>query len=487
MAGLLDMLGGFQDDPRRKLMQLPDPQLMGLLSQGSGMFNPEPMTPQPMEVGSFQPRGQMVQPNTNGWAPNAPMPGTPNPDLPAPGAVEAANTVPMPPVRPQGLGILGGGSQPPMPPERPANLGTPAPATPAPAAQAPQAGQSGLDKLGDVLGGLYGKGGPGDSLIALGAGLASGPNWGAGLMKGMSMVNANALTADKRALERAQAQQKLLGISGGMETLRKTYPGLTDAQYASLAQNPQVMLEASKRLGGADVFRPVTDPAERARLGIDPNDKSPYQIDRDGKLSAVGTPQNNVNVNTASDPVLKGLGDQVIEGRKNAATAVETIRSIHAQRDALGAPGGIFSGFGADAKLNLARAGAMFGITDPAKVANTEVFRAEAGNAVLSSIKALGANPSNTDRDYIEKVKGGNITLNQESMQQLLDLQEKYARESIAKHNELAGKMIKSIPGLSGVAGALSIEDPPQYTPKQQPAPAQGQKPVKPTSWRIVQ
>lgn len=496
MVGLLDILGfgrGGMDE--NGTFRLQDPAMLGLLNQQ------EPQGAQmPFGILSGMSGNGPAMPLSQSFGLNgANMPSMQPQDLPAPGAspVSGPAMPPMPPQRPEGLGFNEPaqvrGFVPPMPPERPANLPAPsaAPAGPAPSAPAstPAKDEPGfLSKFGDAIGSIYGKGGPGDSLIALGAGLASGPNWGSGLMKGMAMVNANALTADKKALERAQAQQKLLGLKGSIDLLRKTYPGQTDEQYAAMAQNPSIVSEAAKRLGGADTFRPVTDPQERARLGIDANDRSPYQIDREGKLSAVGTPQNNVNVNTAANPVLTGLGDQVVKGRETASAAGNAIQSIHEQRNALNSEGGIYSGFGAERRLDLARAGALFGLTDPKKIENTQAFSSNAAETVLSSIKSLGANPSNADREYLEKVKGGNIALEETTIRKMLDIQERYARQAIEKHNALAGQMVKSVPGLESVSGALTIPMPPEYVPPQPRAPgAPSQQPANRPSWRFVQ
>lgn len=259
MVGLLDILGfgrGGMDE--NGTFRLQDPAMLGLLNQQapqgaqmpfgilSGMAGNGPAMPLSQSFG------------LNG----ANMPSMQPQDLPAPGAspVSGPAMPPMPPQRPEGLGFnepaQAQGFVPPMPPERPANLPAPsaAPAGPAPSAPAstPAKDEPGfLSKLGTLAGSIYGQGGPGDSLIALGAGLASGPNWGSGLMKGMAMVNANALTADKKALEREQARLKLLGLSGSVETLKKAFPGRSDAEYASWAQQPQIIQEALKRTEGA--------------------------------------------------------------------------------------------------------------------------------------------------------------------------------------------------------------------------------------------
>ncbi len=194
ILGLLGLLGQQQQSP-----QIP----MGLLSGN-------PMTPSPMEPQTFQ-MGANVQPSTQGWT-QQPM----QPDMPALGAVAAGPLAmpPMPPERPAGLGFNRPVPEAPAPSPAPAMAAPGTPATPS----APAQGGGFFDKLGTLAGSIYGGGkNPGDNLIALGAGLASGPNWGQGLMKGMSMVNANALTAKKTEEE----QKRTAGMLTMAEAMSK--------------------------------------------------------------------------------------------------------------------------------------------------------------------------------------------------------------------------------------------------------------------------
>ena len=232
MVGLLDILGfgrGGMDE--NGTFRLQDPAMLGLLTQQ------EPQGAQmPFGILSGMSGNSPAMPLSQSFGLNgANMPSMQPQDLPAPGASPVSDPAmpPMPPQRPEGLGFnnptQAQGFVPPMPPERPANLPAPsaAPAGPAPSAPAstPAKDEPGfLSKFGDAIGSIYGKGGPGDSLIALGAGLASGPNWGSGLMKGMAMVNANALTAKKKEEEQRKSAgqvmlaQHISSQSGGRVT-----------------------------------------------------------------------------------------------------------------------------------------------------------------------------------------------------------------------------------------------------------------------------
>lgn len=200
-------------------------------------------------------------------------------------------------------------------------------------------------------------------------------------------------------------------------------------------------------------FRPVTDPAERRSMGIQDTDRRAYQIGPDGRLQAVqDTPNTQVttSVNTATNPLVEGYSRQFTEQRERAAAAADTIRTLHQARAQLDEPGGVISGAFAQGRLDAARVGALFGITDERVITNTESFRAAIGQSVLSSIRALGTNPSNTDREYIERVAAGNIALGEQSIRRVLDIQERYARQAIERYNQTFGQVSDELGRVQG-------------------------------------
>ena len=131
------------------------------------------------------------------------------------------------------------------------------------------------------------------------------------------------------------------------------------------------------------------------------------------------------------------------------------------------------TGFGSSKRLDFARAGAALGITDPKVIANTESFRSAIGSTVLAQAKALGANPTNTDRDYIEKVQAGQIELNEDTIRRMLDINERMARDSISRYNTTADKVLSDLeknpnvdPTAMGIVRTLGrINEPEQYRP----------------------
>jgi hypothetical protein len=182
-------------------------------------------------------------------------------------------------------------------------------------------------------------------------------------------------------------------------------------------------------------------------------------VDQKIAIAAAAKPETTIN-NTVS-PILKGVGDRFNETMDKARGSVTQIQGIHEARKALDE--GAITGAGADPKLFLSKAAGLFGV--PSKMAeNTEVLRAAVGNSVLEKAKTLGANPSNADRDYIEKVSGGSIALEEGSMRRLLDMQEKWAREAIKRANDDGSKVLAAQPKeLAAVSGLLRVEEPGTY------------------------
>jgi hypothetical protein len=214
----------------------------------------------------------------------------------------------------------------------------------------------------------------------------------------------------------------------------------------------------TKAAGGG--FKPLVDPAERAAHGIPADDKRPYQVGPGNKL--INPPaETRVSMNTVANPIIEGVGKQFVESRKAADTAVTGIQQIHDARRALDQ--GAITGAGADFKTTMQKVGGLIGLSTE-QAANTEVFRAAVGNGVLSHIKALGANPSNADREYIEKVMGGQIQLEEKSLRKILDIQEKYSRQSIKNFNRDSERITKANPdAYKSIEGLMNIQEPGEY------------------------
>ena len=101
---------------------------------------------------------------------------------------------------------------------------------------------------------------------------------------------------------------------------------------------------------------------------------------------------------------------------------------------------GAITGLGADFKLNLARALNVVGANNNEIIKNTEQLVANRGQIVLDSIKAsgLGAGQGFTDKDrqFLEKVKGGTIELNSNTLRELARIEKSVAQSAIDTWNK---------------------------------------------------
>ena len=133
---------------------------------------------------------------------------------------------------------------------------------------------------------------------------------------------------------------------------------------------------------------------------------------------------NNLVVNTGQSYTSafgKGIADQDLNKFTAAQGAPKQIESAQKTIELLDK--GAITGFGAEYKLNLARALNVTGAKNADIIKNTEQLVANRGQAVLNNIKTsgLGAGQGFTDKDrqFLENVVGGTITLNDKTLRDL--------------------------------------------------------------------
>jgi hypothetical protein len=135
--------------------------------------------------------------------------------------------------------------------------------------------------------------------------------------------------------------------------------------------------------------------------------------------------------------------DQEIFGA--ASSAQTNIDRANQIIDLIGA--GALTGTAAEIKLKLARAFNVAGADNNETIKNTEVLLASLGQNVLDSIKTsgLGAGQGFTDNDrkFLERVKGGSIELNPQTLQELARISKSVSAAAVTKWN----KRLPDIPG----------------------------------------
>src|SRR5215213_967969 len=442
---------------------------------------------------------------------------------------------------PPGVNVTGANGQDrsnaPRPPDAPKTIAPVAPAAAAPATPpAPAAPGLAQPQAAAIADGLSRKPGSpaatnwlaenADLFIAIGAGLLSGRNMGEVIIHGLKAANdAKATNAKIKAQEEANIAENLKK-SAHANILLKAYPGMTPGQAIAMAEDSDLVKRAQQQVfpdpkdtsdqGRAittpeekaaagirpddplnywqmpgkrpepigsppeAVERPLTDPAERAKWQIDPNDKRPYSIKGNEAPKVLGGAGQTINVNTGQDKLVEIAAKQ-FEGHIGAVdNARKTLEATAAMRDQLNAPGGVITGAAAGDRLALQKVASLFGVADPSAITNTESLKAAAGPLVLATVKSLGSGSgiSNADREFAEKIAGGNISLDETSIRRLIDIQERAATASMARSQRVIQQLIQTNPNLVNLAPLITAPPPenrpPAASQSAPPAPAPG-------------
>jgi hypothetical protein len=142
-----------------------------------------------------------------------------------------------------------------------------------------------------------------------------------------------------------------------------------------------------------------------------------------------------VNNGGGSDKQIFDAFDERTKEARAAATGLVALRNA---RTALQGDGGNITGFRANERLALQKAGAFLGLTNPEAIQNTETFRSAIAPQIAATLKAtVGTNQiSNSDRDFAEKAAGGSITLDEGSINRLLNIMERASVARLQEHQE---------------------------------------------------
>ena len=138
---------------------------------------------------------------------------------------------------------------------------------------------------------------------------------------------------------------------------------------------------------------------------------------------------------------------RVIEGAAAAEDAQALINTVTEGEKLLNA--GIKSGVFANFKLGMGKALKGIGIDyGDTEIANTEAFAANMAQNVGRIIKQFGSGTglSDADRQYAERMAGGQITLDENSIRKILAINKKQANWVIAKQRALASGVKTNLP-----------------------------------------
>jgi hypothetical protein len=194
-------------------------------------------------------------------------------------------------------------------------------------------------------------------------------------------------------------------------------------------------------------------------------------------------------INRAEDVMGKGFMTLAVKNFEESSDAAKAARDSMTTSNTLTdlLDEGIFSGSFAPQKLQAAKyakaATDLLGIKPGADlqktIESTEAYKAAVKDKVLGIAKSLGANPSNTDRDFALDVAGGNIALDEGTMRRILAKDAELNKTKIERHNQLVqdyqqGELSDSMKKL--LSPLMKPVEAPAYVPKKKeaetPAPA---------------
>jgi len=180
-------------------------------------------------------------------------------------------------------------------------------------------------------------------------------------------------------------------------------------------------------------------------------------------------PGTNITVKTgeeAATALAKTMGAKVADEMatlNNTAQGAVSNLNVSASLRPLLESENFISGTLAEQRLALAKALGLKGATE------TQAYFAGVGKQVAELVKQFGSGTSisNADREYAEKIAGGSIELTKDAIRKIIDLNDKYSRIAIDKHNDRLKFLARKNPGIMDYYDTITA-----------PAPAVGAAPA---------
>jgi len=179
-------------------------------------------------------------------------------------------------------------------------------------------------------------------------------------------------------------------------------------------------------------------------------------------VSKVGTTVNNIiggAPNSFLEAVGKKSGEALIEQAEDARTAGIAMKGLSESARLLNS-GKVISGITGSFSLGLSKVLAEAGLIGTDSIEATESFFANQGRQVAQVIKAFGAGTglSDADREYAQKIAGGEIKLDESSLRKLIQLGAKYSEQGINDYNTRVDDIIKTNPEFSSAIPKVEYE-----------------------------
>ena len=146
----------------------------------------------------------------------------------------------------------------------------------------------------------------------------------------------------------------------------------------------------------------------------------------------------------ASNKMVEALADEsvkdVVQLRDKARTAKTKLDVLNRQLDRL--EGGMPTGITADIQLGLSRIGQLLNMPYNPELVNAQEYMMEVANLVKQEIKAFGSGASITDadREYTQRMVGGDISQQAEALEKMLKIYKEAAEGTIKEYNGVIEK-----------------------------------------------
>jgi hypothetical protein len=163
--------------------------------------------------------------------------------------------------------------------------------------------------------------------------------------------------------------------------------------------------------------------------------------------------------NMPPDEIFKHLTDST----KVASSAAKSLAASQAAMAAFNAPGGVITGSGANQKLDIAKFFTAMGLVDKGDlIANTETFR-NAMQPVVASIMHQTSGTSQLSEGelrFAQRAAAGDITLDPQSIRQLMTIIDKGSRGVIDSHQKKVDVLFGDNPQAKAVYGVEAPKPP---------------------------
>lgn len=194
------------------------------------------------------------------------------------------------------------------------------------------------------------------------------------------------------------------------------------ANYMKWAEGVSMFADeyAKRRVPTAEAMLPYTQP------------KSPEVLAQEVMKARAGAPTTVIGgTGKFGEAVAKGGGEEIVESRNQASSALASINNIQTLLPLVSSPEFI-SGTLGDARLAVAKALNLPGATE------TQVYFSGIGRDVAEIIKAFGAGTglSDADREFAKGIAGGDIKLTGPAIRKILWLNANYNNERIKRYNQ---------------------------------------------------